>query len=191
MKSSLLIKLHLYTGLFIAFYILAFGVSSLILNHNLNVEHTDITKTWETQLSIDHQVPDLELAESIKDELELMGWVLPWEFKRDSTIFHFSVVHPGRKYQLTFKSSNGVIKVEEMPKGFLAVFHGLHFLNGKIPNAPILIRSWAVYQWLALFSMGVSLFLGIWLWLKNHYQLWQGIVFGSLFVGTLILMILL
>ncbi len=191
MKTSLLIKLHLYTGLFIAFYVLAFGFSSIVMNHKLEFDNTEVTKIWETKVSVEPQVPDLELAESIKDELDIMGWVLPWEFKRDSMIFHFSVVHPGRKYHLTFESSNRLVKVEEMPKGFLAVFHGLHFLNGKIPNAPFLIRSWEVYQWLALFSMLVSLFLGIWLWLKNHYKLWQGLVFGSLFVGTIILMILL
>jgi len=191
MKTSLLIKLHLYTGLFIAFYILAFGVSSLIMNHNLKVENTEVTRTWETKVSVESLVPDLELAESIKKELDLMGWPLPWEFKRDSLKFNFSLVHPGRKYLLTYNSSDEIVRIEEIPRGFLAVFHGLHFLNGKVPNAPLLIRSWEVYQWLALFSMLVSLILGVWLWLKNHYKSWQGIVFGSLFIGTIILMILL
>ena len=190
MKTSLLIKLHLYTGLFIAFYILAFGVSSLILNHDLKVEKNEISKTWETRVSLESDVPDLELAESIKEELHIMGWPLPWEFKRDSTSFHFSVVHPGRKYLLSYQTTDRTVKVSEIPRGFLAVFHGLHFLNGKIPNAPFLIRSWAVYQWLALFSMFVSLLLGVWLWLKNHYKPWQGIAFGSLFVLTVIIMLL-
>ncbi|MCK5370629.1 MAG: hypothetical protein KAQ62_18830, partial [Cyclobacteriaceae bacterium] len=76
------------------------------------------------------------------------------------------------------------------PKGFLAVFHGLHFFNGNIPNAPLLLRSWAIYQWLTLFVMAISLILGIWLWLKYNYKPWQGIVFGSLFIGTVIIMIL-
>lgn len=127
MKTSLLIKLHLYTGLFIAFYILAFGVSSLIMNHDLKVENTEVTRTWETKVSVESQVPDLELAESIKEELDLMGWPLPWEFKRDSVKFHFSFVHPGRKYLLIYNSSSEMVKVEEIPRGFLAVFHGLHF----------------------------------------------------------------
>ena len=77
-----------------------------------------------------------------------------------------------------------------MPKGFIAVFHGLHFLNGKIPNAPFLIRTWAFYQWTALFVMSISLVLGIWLWLKYNYRPWQGIAFGGLFITTIIIMIL-
>lgn len=190
MKTSLLVKLHLYTGLFIALYILAFGVSSIIMNHDLKVEKNDITKTWETRVPLKLEVPDLELAESIKEELDIMGWPLPWEFKRDSMQFHFSIIHPGRKYLLSYRKSDGMVKVDEIPRGFTAVFHGLHFLNGKIPNAPFLIRSWQIYQWLALLSMLVSLILGVWLWLKNHYKPWQGIVFGSLFILTLILMIL-
>jgi hypothetical protein len=191
MKTSLLIKLHLYTGIFISFYILAFGVSSIILNHDLKVERSEVTKIWETNVSVDPSMPELQLAENIRNELNLMGWLLPWEFKRDSAQFKFSMVHPGRKYHLSYDILNGMVKIEEMPRGFLVVFHGLHFLNGKPPNAPFLIKSWVVYQWVGLLSMFISLILGIWLWLKNHYKPWQGIVFGSLFVGTLIIMYLL
>ena len=89
MKTSLLIKLHLHTGLFIAFYVLAFGFSSIVMNHKLEFDKTEVTRIWETKVSAEPEVPDLELAESIKEELDLMGWVLPWEFKRDSLEFHF------------------------------------------------------------------------------------------------------
>jgi hypothetical protein len=191
MKKSLLIKLHLYTGIFTSFYLLAFGVSSLVLNHNINVERNEVTRSWQSDVSVDPSLPDLQLAESIRDEIGIMGWLPRWEFKRDSTFFKFSIVHPGRKYYLTYEGSKGHVGIKEIPKGFMAVFHGLHFLNGNIPNAPFLIRSWIVYQWMALFAMLVSLILGIWLWLKNNYKTWQGIAFGSLFIGTIIIMILL
>lgn len=191
MKKSLLVKLHLYSGIFTAFYLLAFGFSALIMNHKISLEHTEISKTWETETKISNTKSDLEIAENVRDQLGLMGWLPRWEFKRDSSYFNFTVVHPGRKYRIETNTDTGHVTINESPKGFMAVFHGLHFLNGNIPNAPLLIRSWAAYQWLALFVMTISMILGIWLWLKYNYKPWQGIAFGSLFFGTIILMILL
>ncbi len=190
MKKSLLIKLHLYAGLFTSFYLLAFGLSTLILNHNIDPEHSKVTHKWEKEISIDASLPDLELAQSIRDQMGFMGWVPPWEYKRDSTHFEFMITHTGKKYYLKANTSTGRLEVSEVPKGLLAVFHGLHFFNGKLPNAPLFIKSWAIYQWLTLFVMFISLVLGIWLWLKYSYKAWHGIVFGSLFIGTIIIMIL-
>ena len=190
MKKLLLVKLHLYAGIFTSFYLLAFGVSTLVLNHKMNVDQAEVTKSWQTIVSADTTQSDLKLAEQIRDELGIMGWLPRWEMKRDSVGFSFSITHPGRKYYLSFNLENNALAIEETPKGFLAVFHGMHFLNGKIPNAPLLIRSWALYQWLALFTMAISLVLGLWLWLKYRYRPWQGIAFGGVFISTIILMIL-
>ena len=191
MKKSLLIKLHLYSGIFTSFYLLAFGFSALIVNHDIKLENREITSKWETEIQIDSALPDLKLAESIRDQIGFMGWLPGWEIKRDSIHFEFMVTHTGRNYYLKANTSTGKVEVSEAPKGFLAVFHGLHFFNGATPNAPLLIRTWKIYQWLTLFVMTISLILGIWLWLKYNYKPWQGIVFGSLFIGTIILMILL
>ena len=190
MKKSILIKLHLYAGIFTSFYLLAFGFSALVLNHNIDVDRKEVTQTWQTTIDVDTAKSNLEMAQNIRDKLGIMGWLPRWEMKREQDNFNFTITHPGRKYNLMLDMVNSHLSVEEMPKGFLAVFHGLHFLNGKIPNAPFLIRSWAVYQWIALFSIAVSIILGVWLWLKYRYQAWQGIVFGMVIAGTIILMIL-
>lgn len=186
----MLIKLHLYSGIFTSFYLVAFGFSAIILNHGIDVENKQITHTWERNVTIDTTFSDLQLAESIRDQAELMGWLPRWEFKRESSQFNFTIVHPGRKYHLTANTSSGHLRIGESPKGFLAVFHGLHFLNGNIPNAPLLIKSWAIYQWLALLVMTISMILGIWLWLKYNYKTWQGIAFGGLFIITILIMII-
>ncbi|MDH3246462.1 MAG: hypothetical protein OEM26_17715 [Saprospiraceae bacterium] len=53
MKKSLLIKLHLYCGLFTWSYLIAFGVSSIILNHNIKGENTSVNRTWESMVTRD------------------------------------------------------------------------------------------------------------------------------------------
>ena len=189
-KKSLLIKLHLYAGIFTSFYLLAFGFSALVMNHDIKLDNTEYTKTRQTEVIVDPELNDLELATQIRDELNIMGWLPRWEFKRDSTTFSFRVEHPGRKYHIDANLLSGKLNVSEAPKGFWAVFHGLHFLNGKIPNAPFLIKTWQVYQWMALFIMAISIVLGLWLWIKYSYKTWQGFAFGGLFIFTILIMLL-
>jgi hypothetical protein len=189
-KKSTLIKLHLYAGLFTSFYLLAFGFSALVMNHEIKFENKEFTKTWAAQTKIDTTLTDNQLAENIRDELGIMGWLPRWEFERDRSKFAFNIVHLGRKYHVESDLISGKLQVSEAPKGLLEVFHGLHFLNGKIPNAPLLIKTWAVYQWLSLFVMGISLILGLWLWIRYSYQPWQGLAFGGLFIFTITTMLL-
>ncbi len=151
MKRTLLIKLHLYSGLLTSFYLIAFGLSAIILNHKLKVEKKDVTHSWESHVTINDGLNDHDLAENIRNQLGLMGWLPPWENKRDSISFHFMITHPGRNYYLDVNLKTGGIAVNEAPKGFLEVFQGLHFFNGEVPNAPFFIRTWAVYQWFSLF----------------------------------------
>ena len=190
MKKSLLIKLHLYAGLFTCFYLIAFGLSALKMNHNIPIENKIITKRWDIQIPIDNSLPNKELAANIRDQIGIMGWIPYWEFQRDSVHFNFQIQHFGRKYLLKANLHTGYTKISEAPKGILAVIDGLHFFNGNIPNAPLLLRTWKIYQYLSLVVLSISLILGIWLWLKYSYKPWQGFMFGIIFIGTILIMVL-
>ncbi len=190
MKKSLLIKLHIYAGIFTSFYLIVFGFSTIILNHDISLRNDIVTKQWDAEIIIDTTLTDRQFAEYIRDQIGFMGWVPPWKYQRNASNFKFEIVRIGKNYRLSVNLQNGSVEIFEIPRGFLDVFNGLHFFNGNIPNAPFFIRTWQVYQWLSLFIMGLSLVLGIWLWLKYSYRPWQGFVFGSLFIGTIIIMIL-
>ena len=151
MKKPLLIKLHLYAGLFTSFYLIAFGFSTIVLNHKIRVEKKEVTRTRQARVTVNPKLNDHDLSESIRNQLGLMGWLPPWENKRDSTSFHFMITHPGRNYYLDVDLHSGELSVAEAPKGFPEVLNALHFFNGEVPNAPFFIRTWAVYQWLSLF----------------------------------------
>jgi hypothetical protein len=189
MKKSLLIKLHIYAGIFTSLYLIVFGFSTIILNHDIDIRNETITNNWKDQIFIDATLTNRKLAENIRDQMGFMGWVPPWKYQRDATSFKFEIVRIGRKYELNADLHKNSVEILEFSGGFLDVFNGLHFFNGNIPNAPFFIRTWQVYQWLSLFIMSLSLILGIWLWLKYSYKPWQGVVFSSLFVGTIIIMI--
>jgi hypothetical protein len=190
MKKSLLIKLHLYCGLFTCFYLISFGVSSIVMNHKLEVDNKTVKKTWNAWVKVDQFLSDSELAEDVKNQLKLMGWTPQWQFERDSTNFRFTVTHLAKTNKLDLNLNTGEVQISDIPKGFWAVLHGLHFFNGRIPNAPFFLKTWMVYQWLTLLVLLVSLVLGLWLWLKYSYRTWELFFFGGLFLISIILMIL-
>ncbi len=190
MKKSTLVKLHLYCGLFTSFYLISFGLSSIILNHKFDLEKKAIKKTWAAQVQVDTSLSQKELAEEVRNQLNLMGWVPPWEFRKRDGHFQFITTHLAKTSKLDLDLASGRVEVAEMPKGFLEVLHALHFFNGRIPNAPFVLRTWIVYQWMTLFVLLVSLILGLWLWLRYSHKTWELYVFGGLFIFSLLLMFL-
>lgn len=107
MKKSAWIKLHLYCGLFTSFYLIAFGVSSLILNHKISVGQSEVAKTWTTQVQLDPKSTDQELAEGLWDQIGLMGWTTPWQFRRDSAGFSCAIVHLAKESSLHLDFQSG------------------------------------------------------------------------------------
>ncbi|NND31914.1 MAG: hypothetical protein HKN76_04930 [Saprospiraceae bacterium] len=190
MKKSLLINLHVYCGLFTCFYLLSLGTSSLVLNHKIEVDKKDVTQEWESKVAIDTTLADLDLAESIRDQLGMMGWVPPWRYHKEKDAFSFEITHLGKNSDIRTEFASGRVQVTEYRKGFLAVLHGMHFFNGKIPNAPFILRSFAVYQYLGLLVLLISLILGLWLWIKFSYHPWELYLFGFIFLSSLLIMIL-
>lgn len=190
MKKSLLIKLHIYCGLFTCFYLISLGVSSIVLNHKIAVDNTSITKEWSTMTKIDTSLDDDALALNVRDQLDFMGWTPPWKFNKDADNFKFQITHFGKNSDISVDLATGKTDIAEYRKGMVAVLHGMHFFNGKIPNGNLLLRSFAIYQYLGLLTLLISLVLGLWLWIKFSYQQWELIAFASLFLMTIIIMVL-
>lgn len=191
MKKNTWIKLHLYCGLFTSFYLLAFGFSSIVMNHQIELDRTEPGRIWDTRVQVDTSGTDRQLAENLRDQLGLMGWTPPWQYQKDTTRFQFAVVHLAKETDVKVDLHTGAARVTERPKGLLAVLHGLHFFNGRIPNAPFFLRTWVVYQWLTLLVLLTSLLLGLWLWIRYSYKSWELYAFGGLFLISFLLMLLL
>jgi hypothetical protein len=162
-----------------------------VLNHKIKVDQKEVTKTWTAQVQVDPASSDEEMAESMRDQLGLMGWIPPWEYRKDSTQFRCIVTHLAKDTELKLDLRTGGVQAAEMHKGFWAVLHGLHFFRGNIPNAPGWMQSWAIYQWLTLFVLMASLLLGLWLWVRYSRKTWEIYVFGGLFLISCLVMLLL
>ncbi|WP_149275811.1 PepSY domain-containing protein [Pareuzebyella sediminis] len=165
LKKINFIQWHLYAGLFTAFYVLAFAISSLLLNHDAKIENTHTTSTWQAMVDIDPSLSDQDLCLKIRDDLAMIGWPTDWK-RENNGILNFKIVHQAKESQLSANLSTGKVNVNEVGKGFFATFQALHFFSGKIPNGNLWLRSWQVYQWLTMIIMVISLVSGMWLWIK-------------------------
>lgn len=188
MRKSTWIKIHIFCGLFTSWYILAFAISSIILNHDLKVDKNKIDRTWTTYVAYDSSRSDLDNATWIRDTLKLMGWIPTWEIRNDENHLIFKITHLGKSSDLRLNLTSGKVQITERPKGLLAVVHGLHFFNGKVPNAPLFLKSWMIYQWLTLFVLFISLCTGLWLWLRYGHKSWELYFFGAVFLISILLM---
>lgn len=162
---NLVLKIHFYGGLVSFWYLIVLGISSLHFNHHFSfMDQHDQPTTWTRRIMISNPSrDDLTLSETIRDSLSLIGWPLPWETWRDSTMtFHFTLEQPAKRYVIDYSLTSQVARVQETQKGFWAVFNSLH-ASGGVPNAPFL-RVWSWYTRLTVISVVFSIISGIYIW---------------------------
>ena len=122
------------------------------------------SKSWATRVQIPQLESDQELAEAIRDSLELMGWAPWWKQNRQPEKYEFGVQHFGKEYEITTHTGSDKVEVIEKTKGLLATFNSLHFLAESIPNAPWYVNSWQYYQDFTIYFILFSILSGVYLW---------------------------
>jgi hypothetical protein len=176
-----ILKIHLYGGLLCSAYLIIFGFTSLHFNHQFQFAKPVESKvTWQRALTLPLAEDNLKAAESVRDELGLMGWPLPWTMNRDSQgDLRFNLERPGKSYTIQVLVKENRVEVEETQKGFWPVLNSLHALM-SVPNAPF-ARMWGWFTelctWVVLFAAAS----GVYLWACSRRERWVGV---SIFVGA-------
>lgn len=159
---------HLHGGLVCFWYLLVFGVTSLGFNHPGWIPRSvGAPVEWEKTLVIPATPDDLKLGEAVQQQLDLIGWVLPWNLERmPSGDLRFEIERPGRKYRVTTDRAAARVRVEESRTGPASILHFLHGSAGGVPGTRVL-DLWGAYTDV---TTGLVLFLavsGVVLWLKR------------------------
>lgn len=105
---TILLKIHLYTGLLCSSYLILFGISSLNFNHHFGKPAALKNERQRSLNALPALTDDQRLAEALRDTLGLVGWTLTWETRRsetaDSRYFRFAVARPGKEYRVMVQS---------------------------------------------------------------------------------------
>jgi hypothetical protein len=184
---SLLLKIHIYSGLLCSSYLLIFGVSSLNYNHHFGKPDNKKVR-WERSLKLVDTGNNMAVSEVVRDNLGLIGWPLPWETRRDERgNLHFGLSRPGKHYTIRVFFDENRIQVEETHRGFWAVVDTLHGKMG-VPSSRFM-SLWGAYTelctWVVLFSAAS----GVYLWTHRQKERFIGWILLVSASGTALLLI--
>ncbi len=164
-----LLNIHLYGGLICFWYLLIYGVTSLDFNHPWLFPEVKSEKVkWERALNIPDLADNVKLGETIRDQLDLIGWVIPWNMRRDGAgNLQFELSRPGKNYVIATDRAAGIVRVEEQHTGLRSALLSLHGNTGDVPGSRFL-GAWGIYTeittWLVMFFADS----GIYLWVRRE-----------------------
>lgn len=160
--KKLLLDIHIYLSLLCAGYMIIYGVSGLAFNHHVRPDDS-VGASWTATVEVAETEKDRDLAEAVRDELDLVGWVPYWRISRPtSDELAFRVNRPAREYHLVLDQTTGAVQVSEKSSGLLGAALGLHGL-GDMPNSSW-SRTWSVFTQISVWALLFSVLSGIWFW---------------------------
>lgn len=160
-----LLNLHLYGGLLCSSYLVLYGLTSLQFNHGwLLPAKTVSTVEWSAPVERPTTFNKRAVADHVKEQLALPGWVHPWSIQRDQQQnYTVEISRPGKRYVIHYDPRAGTASVKEERKNIAAILQPLHGLYENVPGMPWM-RPWGWYteitNWVVLFSVitGIILF---------------------------------
>jgi hypothetical protein len=165
------LKIHIYIGLFLLFFIWLFGFSGLLLNH-----HWEFANFWEQRKEISYnktiQIGDergqFALVNDIKHKLNLNGSISNPSFSNDSILLNFIVSKPGTRYDIKANLDDGDILISEMKFNKWGILRALHTLRNPtkkeegVNYQSIMASIWSISTDIISLSL-VVLCLGGWI----------------------------
>jgi hypothetical protein len=169
------LKIHIYIGLYLLFFIWLFGFSGLLLNH-----HWEFANFWEERketsfektITISGAREEYRLVHDIMHKIDLNGNISNAKFSDDSILLSFIISKPGTRYDIQANLIDGNILIKEMNFNKWGIMRALHVLRnptlseqgGRYQSAMASI--WSISMDIVSVSL-IMLCLGGWyLWIK-------------------------
>lgn len=159
-----ILSLHLYSGILLSPYLILYGVSSLQFNHpaDFMTEAREVVE-WDRDVGPVQGETESLMAERVRDDLGLFGYVLPWTLTRSETNhLTFEVDRPGRLYRIDADPVTGRVEVVENRGTIWALNRVLHG-GGRIPGSSLMTLWWA-YTVLSVVVVVFAALSGTYLW---------------------------
>jgi len=126
------LKIHIYIGLCLLFFIWLFGISGLLLNHQWEFasfweERKEIS--YDKNIQISEEREQFVLVNEIKNKLNLNGSLSNLNYSNDSILLNFIITQPGTRYDIKANLDNGYVLISEMKFNQWGAMRALHTLR--------------------------------------------------------------
>jgi len=169
------LKIHIYIGLYLLFFIWLFGFSGLLLNH-----HWEFANFWEERkeisfekaITISREREQYILVHEIMDKIDLNGSIGNLKFSNDSIFFNFIISKPGTRYDIQANLNDGNILIKEMKFNKWGIMRALHVMRNPTPKEQgdryqsALASLWSISMDIVSVSLILLCFGGWYLWIK-------------------------
>jgi hypothetical protein len=169
------LKIHIYIGLYLLFFIWLFGFSGLLLNHhwqfaNFGEERKEIS--YEKTIQISKEREQYQLVNEIMNKINLNGSISNVRFSDDSILLNFIISKPGTRYDIRANLNDGNIMISEMKFNKWGIMRALHVLRNPTLKEQgdryqtALVSIWGFSMDIVSVSLILLCFGGWYLWIK-------------------------
>ena len=161
----IVLLIHQYLGLFLAPYLVLYGVSAIAFNHHWGPSFEDGARTAVLSALPVAQDP-VDRAREIRTDLGLIGDLLEAQVRTPSEgVVAFRVRSPGRIIEVTHQAGTTQVELRDRKKGWRGIFLGLHG-TGDVEGTfggPF----WAAYTEVSIWALGTFVLSGSWMLLSR------------------------
>lgn len=171
-SSKLWLKIHFYSGLVSALYLLIIGVSAFHYNHHLKflMPKEREYKVWQKEVSFTDTVYNNEVLQNINKEIGIFGHLPWWEQHTDSLgNFHYTTNRPGKKYRIVIPHNSNQVIVNENNNGIGTIITGLHVGSSGGPKSEIM-TVWHIFADIAIVLAFIVIISSFLLWYKRSFK---------------------
>jgi hypothetical protein len=159
--KKFLLDTHIYSNLLCAGYLVIYGLSSVAFNHELSSPESQVE--WRRAVDIPEVASDQLLADALRENLGLIGWVPKWEVRRlKNGDLSFQVSSPAKVYKIRINQKKRLADVVETRSGLWGVMKSLHGLS-KVPGSTW-SPSWGIYTVISILSLLYAVASGLLIW---------------------------
>ncbi len=184
-------KLHIYSGLFLLFFVWLFAFTGLLLNHPAWAFHEFSKNRKETTYEPPITPPqgdavgDLAQARDIMRQLGIEGEILWTTTRTDPSQLEFQVRRPGHFFFINANWAQGHAAVRRSEVNLWGIMKTLHAFTGNVADDPRNSRDWALTTLWAYSMDGVA--IGLIYMVLSSWYMWYRIpqkrLLGAIVLG--------
>lgn len=173
---NLVITLHIYAGLLTFTQLALYGVAGLVATVQHGAERPKVAQTVRyVPFTAGTSMTDKQVADEVYHTLNLPltrpmpGWFLRRTPENDLLLDFYNI---NGIWRVVVLEREGRLRIEEVRNSTGLFLGDMHAVTTSDPEAPRLLRAWALYNEFAMWCLLAFCVSGVYLWLTAQARTW-------------------